>query len=97
MYDIIKINEDHPSLEFSLKRQFTENQRLLVDLIVDNGEQKQGASFASLAVRAGYGDETKREASRTTNANALQKAYVQDALAERLNLTLGMGAVRATT
>ena len=59
MYDIIKINEDHPSLESSLKRQFTENQRLLVDLIVDNGEQKQGASFASLAVRAGYGDETK--------------------------------------
>ena len=58
MYDIIKINEDHPSLESSLKRQFTENQRLLVDLIVDNGEQKQGASFASLAVRAGYGDET---------------------------------------
>ena len=48
-------------------------------------------------MRAGYGDETKREALRTTNTNALQKAYVQDALAERLNLTLGMGAVRATT
>ena len=74
-----------------------EYQRLLVDLIVDNGEQKKGASFASLVVRAGYGDGTKREASRTTNTNTLQKAYVQDALAERLCLTLGMGAVRATT
>jgi hypothetical protein len=72
MYDIIKINEDHPSLEFSLNRQLTEHQRLLIDLIVENEEQKQGASFASLAVRAGYGDETKREASRTTNTNALQ-------------------------
>ena len=97
MYDIIKMNEGHPSLEFSLKRQFTEYQRLLIDLIVENEEKKQGASFSSLAVRAGYGDGTNREASRTTDTNALQKAYVQDALEELLNLTLGMGTFRATT
>ena len=97
MNEIIQTIESHPSLESAPKRDLTDRQRMLVDLIVENEEQKLGASFTSLAVRAGFGDGTNREASRTSATNALRKGHVQDALADRLKLTLGMGAVRATT
>ena len=96
MNEIIKTIKDLPSLKSGPKRELTERQLLLVELIVDNEERRENASFTSLAVRAGFGDGSNREASRTSATNALRKTHVQNALAERLKLTLGMGAVKAT-
>jgi hypothetical protein len=39
MNEIIQTIEDHPSLESGQKRQLTDRQRVLVELIVENEEQ----------------------------------------------------------